>query len=60
MPGEEDRKKKDGTVLDEVFREISETDERDTARKPREDGHEGEAADAITPNTGAQQESEGD
>ncbi|MFJ8196882.1 hypothetical protein [Streptomyces sp. NPDC096152] len=57
MPGDEDRKGE--TALDEVFREISEADERDAARKPREDGHEGEAADAITPNAGAQRESEG-
>ncbi|MET7378566.1 hypothetical protein ABZT08_07025 [Streptomyces sp. NPDC005526] len=58
MPGEEDRKGE--TALGEVFREISDAEERDAVRKPGEHGHEGEAADAITPNTGAQQESEGD
>jgi hypothetical protein len=49
------------TALDEVLREMSEAQQRpgdagDPARRHR---REGEAADAITPSTRAQEESEG-
>ncbi|MEU1854130.1 hypothetical protein ABZ499_33960 [Streptomyces sp. NPDC019990] len=47
------------TALGEVLREIEEAENRtrDTAGQRR---HQGEAADAVTPNTRAQEESEGD
>ncbi|MFJ5534805.1 hypothetical protein [Streptomyces sp. NPDC093261] len=59
MAGEDDRKPEN--ALDEVFHEISEAAERDPAQQRRKDDrHEGEAADAITPNAVAQKESQGD
>jgi hypothetical protein len=47
------------TALEEVLREIedAETRTRDSAQQRR---HRGEASEAITPNTRAQQESEGE
>ncbi|MFE9441842.1 hypothetical protein ACFYO2_23175 [Streptomyces sp. NPDC006602] len=47
------------TALEEVLREIedAETRTRDSAEQRR---HRGEASEAITPNTRAQEESEGD
>lgn len=47
-----------GTALEEVLSEIedAETRTRDTAEQRR---HRGEASEAITPNTRAQEESEG-
>ncbi|MFE6338873.1 hypothetical protein ACFVOK_37620 [Streptomyces sp. NPDC057798] len=50
------------TAMDEVLREVSEAQQRtgDTADPARRHRRTGEAADAITPNTRAQEESEGD
>ncbi|MDQ1050576.1 hypothetical protein [Streptomyces sp. V4I2] len=47
------------TALEEVLREVedAETRTRDSAEQRR---HRGEASEAITPNTRAQEESEGD
>jgi hypothetical protein len=47
------------TAVEEVLREIedAETRTRDSAEQRR---HRGEASEAITPNTRAQEESEGD
>jgi hypothetical protein len=47
------------TALEEVLREMedAETRTRDSAEQRR---HRGEASEAITPNTRAQEESEGD
>ncbi|MHC3467197.1 hypothetical protein ACYF6T_00640 [Streptomyces sp. 7R007] len=57
-----DHRKPPETALAEVLREIEDaekrTDPADDERRGRE--HEGEAADAITPNARAQEESEGD
>ncbi|MFD3497707.1 hypothetical protein ACFWWT_33480 [Streptomyces sp. NPDC058676] len=48
-----------GTALEEVLREIedAETSTRNSAEQRR---HRGEASEAITPNTRAQEQSEGD
>ncbi|MEV6112712.1 hypothetical protein AB0L59_09320 [Streptomyces sp. NPDC052109] len=57
MSGEEDekdRKEQFDTALEEVLREVEEAEKRD------EDKEGGEAGDAITPNTGAQEQTEGD
>ncbi|MFH8798485.1 hypothetical protein ACH4F6_02615 [Streptomyces sp. NPDC017936] len=45
------------TALDEVLREVEEAERPTDA--PRT-GHRGEAGDAVTPNTQAQEESRGD
>ncbi|MEW2623843.1 hypothetical protein [Streptomyces sp. NPDC048106] len=55
MSGGDDGKKRPETALEEVLHEAEEAETRG------EKGHgEGEAADAITPNTGAQEQSQGD
>ncbi|WP_217237848.1 hypothetical protein [Streptomyces sp. AC555_RSS877] len=48
-----------GTAFEEVLREVedAETRTRDSAEQRR---HRGEASEAITPNTRAQEESEGE
>ncbi|MFF9060646.1 hypothetical protein ACF09K_18445 [Streptomyces sp. NPDC014882] len=55
----EDRRDPPRTALEEVMREIEEaerrTDEEQAARRGR-----GEASEAVTPNTRAQEESRGD
>ncbi|MFI6034944.1 hypothetical protein ACIBBD_12420 [Streptomyces sp. NPDC051315] len=48
-----------GTALEEVLREIEEAERRTDA--PRDERrHDGEAGEAITPNTHAQEQSKGD
>jgi hypothetical protein len=47
------------TALEEVLSEIEDAEKR-TEDSPGQRRHRGEAAEAITPNTRAQQESEGD
>ncbi|MBT2411177.1 hypothetical protein J7I94_11475 [Streptomyces sp. ISL-12] len=47
------------TALEEVMREIEEAETRDPEAQ-RERRHRGEAGDAISPNTGAQEQSERD
>ncbi|GGT22733.1 hypothetical protein [Streptomyces chromofuscus] len=44
---------------EEVLREIRDA-ERRTEESPEERRHRGEAGEAITPNTGAQEQSQGD
>ncbi|MEU9479078.1 hypothetical protein [Streptomyces sp. NPDC048191] len=59
MSGEEDekdRKEQFDTALEEVLREVEEAEKRDEDKT--DDG--GEAGDAVTPNTGAQEQAEGD
>ncbi|MGW0611563.1 hypothetical protein [Streptomyces sp. NPDC002788] len=47
------------TALEEVLREIEDAEKR-TQDSPEQRRHRGEAAEAITPNPRAQEESEGD
>jgi hypothetical protein len=58
MPGEENdekaRKEQFDTALEEVLREVEEAEQRD------EDDTGGKAGDAITPNTGAQEQASED
>jgi hypothetical protein len=68
MPDEGKRTDKPrGTALEEVLGEIEDAEPRDPDPDPDDKRHRhdklwrgGEAADAITPNTRAQEESEGD
>ncbi|MEU1707416.1 hypothetical protein ABZ478_18645 [Streptomyces sp. NPDC005706] len=55
MPGGNDQGKKPETALEEVLREAEEAERHGEDERSR-----GEAADAITPSTGAQERSEGD
>ncbi|MEU6669029.1 hypothetical protein [Streptomyces sp. NPDC046727] len=55
MPGGNDREDRPETALEEVLREIEEAERRDEDRTAS-----GEAGDAITPNTEAQQQADGD
>ncbi|MEU1004212.1 MULTISPECIES: hypothetical protein [Streptomyces] len=48
-----------GTALEEVLREVEDAENR-TRDSAEERRHRGEAGEAITPNTRAQEESEGD
>ena len=58
---EEDRQDRPRTALEEVMREIEEAERRtDEERGNRRGRGEGEAGEAITPNTRAQEESHGD
>jgi hypothetical protein len=56
---ERDDREKPETAVEEVLREVEEAERRteDPAERRR---HRGEAGDAITPNTEAQEESRGD
>ncbi|MBJ6642252.1 hypothetical protein ACWDLL_09830 [Streptomyces griseoincarnatus] len=47
------------SALDEVLREVEEA-ERRTQESDEDRRHQGEAGEAITPNTQAQEESEGE
>ncbi|MBX9392195.1 hypothetical protein K4749_00930 [Streptomyces sp. TRM72054] len=47
------------TAREKVLREIRDAKPR-AAQSPEESGHGGEAGDAITPNTEAQEQSQGD
>ncbi|MGW5045318.1 hypothetical protein [Streptomyces griseoluteus] len=56
-----DRTKRPTTAAGETLREIADAGKPETPKKRAEERrHEGEGADAITPNTGAQRESQGD
>ncbi|MFE5405994.1 hypothetical protein ACWELO_27520 [Streptomyces sp. NPDC004596] len=55
MPGGNDQGKRPETALEEVFHEAEEAEEHGEDKRSR-----GEAADAVTPNTGAQEQSQGD
>ncbi|MDT0612601.1 hypothetical protein [Streptomyces lancefieldiae] len=50
--------KRPETAIDEVLREIKEAKPRDA--ESEEGRHRGEAGDAISPNTGAQEDAEGE
>ena len=55
--GEHDHQQPE-TAIDEVLREIEEARPRDA--ESHEGGHRGEAGDATSPNTGAQEDAEGE
>ncbi|WP_030809199.1 hypothetical protein [Streptomyces sp. NRRL F-2799] len=58
---DDDRTKRPTTAVGETLREIADAEKPETPRKRAEERrHEGEGADAITPNTEAQRESQGD
>ncbi|MFI2425630.1 hypothetical protein ACH5A7_16250 [Streptomyces sp. NPDC018955] len=54
MPERNDREKPE-TAAEEVLREVEEAE-----RRPEDPAHRGEAGDAVTPNTEAQEESRGE
>jgi hypothetical protein len=56
---ERDDREKPETALEEVLREVEEAELRGED-SPGRRRHRGEAGEAITPNTGAQEESRGD
>ncbi|MFF9765705.1 hypothetical protein ACIGXF_23175 [Streptomyces sp. NPDC053086] len=55
MPGGNDHEDQPETALEEVLREVEEAEKRDEGKTDS-----GEAGDAITPNTGAQEQAKGD
>ncbi|UXY39140.1 MULTISPECIES: hypothetical protein [Streptomyces] len=55
MPGGNDHEERPETALEEVLREVEEAEKRD-----EEGSRSGEAGDATSPNTGAQEQAEGD
>ncbi|MEU7412180.1 hypothetical protein AB0B40_23110 [Streptomyces sp. NPDC042638] len=55
MPGGNEHEDQPETALEEVLREVEEAEKRDEDKTAS-----GEAGDAITPNTGAQEQAEGD
>ena len=58
MSEHDDTPKASESALDEVLHEVEEAERR--TQESDEDRHHGEAGDAITPNTRAQEESEGE
>ncbi|WP_406121541.1 hypothetical protein OIE52_45185 [Streptomyces canus] len=54
-----EKPQKPDTALDEVLREFEDAEKR-VQDPDGKRGHKGEAADAVTPNTRAQEESEGE
>ncbi|MFD3841328.1 hypothetical protein ACFWWC_34460 [Streptomyces sp. NPDC058642] len=56
---ESDNRNRPETALEEVLREAEEAERRTSDSEERR-RRRGEAGDAITPNTGAQEESQGD
>ncbi|WP_199873844.1 hypothetical protein [Streptomyces sp. Root369] len=54
-----EKKQKPDTALDEVLHEFEDAEKR-VQDPDGKHGHRGEAADATTPNTRAQEESEGE
>ncbi|MEU0005158.1 hypothetical protein ABZ079_12895 [Streptomyces sp. NPDC006314] len=54
MPGGNDREDRPETALEEVLREVEEAEKRG-----EDEAGSGEAGDATTPNTGAQEQAEG-
>lgn len=59
MSASENHEEHPRTALEEVVHEAAEAEKR-TTEPDRRDKDRGEAADAITPNTRAQEESRGD
>ncbi|MER8015225.1 hypothetical protein ACIQ7S_17790 [Streptomyces griseoluteus] len=58
---DDDRTKRPTTAVGETLREIADAEKPETPEKRAEERrHEGEGADAITPNAEAQRESQGD
>ncbi|GAA2783397.1 hypothetical protein GCM10010521_72470 [Streptomyces rameus] len=55
MPGGNEHEDQPETALEEVLREVEEAEKRDEDKTAS-----GEAGDAVTPNTGAQEQAEGD
>lgn len=55
MTGGDDREKKPGTAVEEVLREVEET-----GAPEADEEHSGEAGDATSPNTGAQEQARGE
>ncbi|MEV5149911.1 hypothetical protein [Streptomyces sp. NPDC052727] len=53
--GHDDHEDRPETALEEVLREVEEAEKRDEDKAAS-----GEAGDAITPNTGAQEQAKGD
>ncbi|MFF5532673.1 hypothetical protein ACFY71_09330 [Streptomyces cinerochromogenes] len=67
MPGGNDHEDRPESALEEVLREVEEAEKRDeekaaagTAGHGDPDDGTGKAGDAITPNTGAQDQANGD
>ncbi|AYC36717.1 hypothetical protein [Streptomyces griseorubiginosus] len=54
-----EKKQKPDTALDEVVREVEDAEKR-THESDDKRGHRGEAGDALSPNTDAQEQSEGE
>ncbi|MFF7286127.1 hypothetical protein [Streptomyces griseorubiginosus] len=54
-----EKRQKPDSALDEVVREVEDAEKR-THESDDKRGHRGEAGDALTPNTRAQEESEGE
>ncbi|MBL1104037.1 hypothetical protein JK361_05345 [Streptomyces sp. 5-8] len=55
MPGGNDHEDRPETALEEVLREVEEAEKRDA-----DETASGEAGDAVTPNTGAQEQARDD
>ncbi|WP_167349492.1 hypothetical protein [Streptomyces durhamensis] len=55
MPGGNEHEDRPESALEEVLREVEEAEKRDEAKAPG-----GKAGDAVTPNTGAQEQADGD
>ncbi|MFF9086280.1 hypothetical protein ACF1BE_07705 [Streptomyces sp. NPDC014991] len=55
MSGGEHREKQPETAVEEVLREVEEAEKR-----PGDEDASGEAGDAVTPNTGAQEQARGE
>ncbi|WP_163010603.1 hypothetical protein [Streptomyces dangxiongensis] len=55
MSGGDNREEKPETAVEEVLREVEEAEKRQG-----DEGASGEAGDAITPNTGAQEQAHGE
>ncbi|MEV6810356.1 hypothetical protein [Streptomyces sp. NPDC051132] len=60
--GRDDHEDRPETAVEEVLREVEEAGKREDKRDEDDRGRKssGEAGDAITPNTGAQEQAEGD
>jgi hypothetical protein len=54
-----EKRQKPDTALDEVAREVEDAEQRTRASEDKR-AHQGAAGDALTPNTHAQEESEGE
>ncbi|MFF7368828.1 hypothetical protein ACIP3A_07790 [Streptomyces tricolor] len=58
MPGGNDHEDRQESALEEVLREVEEAEKRDEEKAAAD--RSGEAGDAISPNTGAQEQAKGD